>query len=324
MATIRKLPSKRWYVEVRKYGQRKSKTFDTKLKALTWAEEMEQSLNPDGLITGKTLGDAFTKFRDEITPTRKSHRSEHNRMNKFLRDEIASISLDEVRQHHFDEWIKRSLERIKPSSVNRDLNLLSAVFREAIRWRWIATNPIHGINRPKNPQPRDRRISDQEIEKILEALGYDGKEIITTRHIIAVAFLFTLETAMRQSEVWGLIWSNVFLDKKYVRLPETKNGTKRDVPLSKEAVRLLKTLHPKKTGKVFNTNQESSAVIFRRAVKLACIKDLTWHDSRHEAITRLAQKVPILDLARIIGHLDPRSLMIYYNPSAEEIAERLD
>ncbi len=242
MATIRKLPSKRWYVEVRKHGQPKSKTFDTKLKALTWAEEMEQSLNPDGLITGKTVGDAFTKFRDEITPARKSHRSEHNRMNKFLRDPIADIPFDEVRQHHFDVWIKRSLERIKPSSVNRDLNLLSAVFREAIRWRWTATNLIHGISRPKNPQPRDRRISDREIEKILEALGYDGKEVVTKRHIIAVAFLFALETAMRQGEIWALDWANVFLEKKFVRLPETKNGTKRDVPLSKEAVRLLKTL----------------------------------------------------------------------------------
>ncbi len=201
MATIRKLPSKRWYIEVRKHGQRKSKTFDTKLKALTWAEEMEQSLNPDGLITGKTVGDAFIKFRDEITPSRKSHRSEHNRMNKFLRDEIANIFLDEIRQHHFDEWIKRSLERIKPSSVNRDLNLLSAVFREAIRWRWIASNPIHGINRPKNPQPRDRRISDSEIEKILNALHYDGGEIRTTCDIIAVAFNFDKKLGVKMAKI---------------------------------------------------------------------------------------------------------------------------
>ncbi|MCU7806625.1 MAG: tyrosine-type recombinase/integrase [Candidatus Thiodiazotropha sp. (ex Semelilucina semeliformis)] len=324
MATIRKLPSKRWYVEVRKYGQRKSKTFDTKLNAVKWAEEIEQTLNPEGLIQGKTVGDAFEKFRDEITPTRKSHRSEHNRMNKFLRDPVADIPLDEVRQHHFDDWIKRSLKRIQASSVNRDLNLLSAVFREAIRWRWMSVNPIHGINRPKNPPPRDRRISEAEIKKILKALEFDGKAVVTRRHEIAIGFLLAIETAMRQGELWNLDWQDVYLTKKFVRLHTTKNGTKRDVPLSKEAVRLLNLLSPSTEGKVFKGNQASSGVIFRRALQLANISGLTFHDTRHEAITRLAQKVPLLDLARIIGHLDPRSLLIYYNATAEEIAERLD
>lgn len=129
---------------------------------------------------------------------------------------------------------------------------------------------------------------------------------------------------MRQGEIWGIDWEDVFLDKKFVRLHETKNGTKRDVPLSKEAIRLLTLLNPKEEGKVFKSNQASAGVIFRRAVQICEIRNLTWHDTRHEAITRLAQKVQVLDLARIIGHLDPRSLLFYYNPHAEEIAERLN
>ena len=56
----------------------------------------------------------------------------------------------------------------------------------------------------------------------------------------------------------------------------------------------------------------------------AKIEDLTFHDSRHEACTRLARKIDVLDLARMIGHRDLRSLMTYYNPSASEIADRLD
>ena len=324
MATIRKLPSKRWLAHVRKYGQNLSKTFDSKVQAQRWALETEANLDPEGLVKGKTLADALTRYRDEISPSNKSYRSEYNRLNKFLREEIAQLPLLDIKQHHFDEWITHSLTKIKSSSVNRDLNLLSALFEQAKRWRWIAVNPIRGIRRPKNPRPRDRRISDTEIEKILRALDFDGQTVTTTRHIIAVAFLFALETAMRQGEIWGLDWSDVYLKKKFVWLHETKNGTKRDVPLSKEAVRLLKLLAPKSEGKVFNSNQQSSGVIFRRALQLAEIEGLTFHDTRHEAITRLAQKVQILDLARMIGHLDIRSLMTYYNPTAEEIAEQLD
>ena len=54
------------------------------------------------------------------------------------------------------------------------------------------------------------------------------------------------------------------------------------------------------------------------------IADLRFHDTRHEALTRLAKKLHVLDLARMVGHKDPRSLMIYYNATATEIANRLD
>lgn len=323
MATIRKLKSKRFVAEVRKYGQYKSKTFDSKIQAMAWAAETEQSLSPDALISGKTLGDCFIRYRDEISPTKKSYRSEYNRLNKFSRHALAELPLSEIKHTHIYDWIDESLTEIKSSSVNRYLNLLSSVFEQAKRWRWTRENPTRGIKRPKNPRPRDRRISDKEIERILDALGFDGETVTTHRHFIAVAFLLAIETALRQGEIWGLEWEDVLLNKSFVRLNETKNGTKRDVPLSSEAIRLLNLLPHKEGAKVFTTNQASSGTIFRRCLVEADITGLTFHDTRHEALTRLARKIDVLDLARMVGHLDPRSLMIYYNATAEEIAERL-
>ena len=55
----------------------------------------------------------------------------------------------------------------------------------------------------------------------------------------------------------------------------------------------------------------------------AGIENLRFHDSRHSAITNLAKKLSVLDLARMVGHRDVKSLMIYFNPTAEEIAGRL-
>ena len=99
------------------------------------------------------------------------------------------------------------------------------------RWNWINNNPVRGIKRPKNPQPRDRRISQTEITRILDALGYEEK-VITQRHEITVSFLFALETAMRQGETWSLNWADIYLERRYLTLHDTKNGTRRDVPLS--------------------------------------------------------------------------------------------
>lgn len=322
MATIRKLKSKKFLAEIRKQGQYKSKTFPTKVQAMSWAAETEQSLSSDRLVQGKTLSDIFERYRDEISPSKKSRRTEQNRLNKFLRHPLAFLPLAELKQLHIHDWIADALTSLKSSSVNRDLNLLSSVFEQGKRWNWIDINPVRGIKRPKNPQPRDRRISEGEIKRIQNALLFDGKTVSEQRHEIAIAFLFALETAMRQGEIWAMDWSDVYLKKRFVRLHDTKNGTKRDVPLSTEAVRLLKLLNTDNV-KVFPSNQQSSATIFRRCLKLSGIKALTFHDTRHEALTRLARKLDVLDLARMVGHRDPRSLMIYYNATAEEIAHRL-
>jgi integrase len=65
-------------------------------------------------------------------------------------------------------------------------------------------------------------------------------------------------------------------------------------------------------------------VYFRQAKVLAEVESATFHDARATALTRLAKKLSILELARMVGHRDPRSLMIYYRETAADIAKKLD
>ena len=168
----------------------------------------EQNLTSGTLVCGKTLGDIFERYRDEITPHKKSHRTKHNRLNKFMRHKLAILPLTDIKQSHFYEWTTDALTNFKSRSVNHDLNLLSAVFEQGKRWRWTDYNSISGIKRPKNPQPRERRISKEEIGRIQSALLFDGKTVSEQRHEIAIAFLFALEIAMRQL-IWGMKWKDV-------------------------------------------------------------------------------------------------------------------
>ena len=98
MATIRKLKSNKFLAEVRKLGQYKSKTFTTKVQAMSWAAETEQSFSPDTLVLGKTLHDLFERYRDEITPHKKSWRTERNRLSIFLRYRVAILPLADIKQ----------------------------------------------------------------------------------------------------------------------------------------------------------------------------------------------------------------------------------
>ena len=186
-------------------------------------------------------------------------------------------------------------------------------------------NPIADIKRPKDPPPRDRRISQEEIDRLLVALDHvDGAQPRTQRQKVATAFLIALETAMRQGEICKVTWDDVHLDERYVFLPHTitTTGVQRNVPLSKQAVRLISTL-PKEKEEMLGVSAGVVSTMFRKAVADSAIDNLTFHDSRHEATTRLAQKLPVLDLARVTGHRDIKQLMTYYNKDARELADLL-
>ena len=74
---------------------------------------------------------------------------------------------------------------------------------------------------------------------------------------------------------------------------------------------------------VFNLRTSQVDSLFRKAKGQCLITGLHFHDSRATAVTRLAKKLDILDLAKIIGHKDLRMLMVYYRESAESLADKL-
>lgn len=65
------------------------------------------------------------------------------------------------------------------------------------------------------------------------------------------------------------------------------------------------------------------STLFRRWVSKTPIQDLVFHDTRHEAITRLAGRLDVLDLAKVVGHRDIKQLLTYYNKSAAELVLQL-
>ena len=102
----------------------------------------------------------------------------------------------------------------------------------------------------------------------------------------------------------------------YVTLRNTKNNDVRHVPLTARAKELVRE---------FSIRPATASALFSRAVKDAKIRNLTFHDSRHEATFRLAQKIRNpMDLAKITGHKDLRILLnVYYSPTPEDLASLL-
>ncbi len=276
-----------------------------------------------------TVSEALRRYKRDVTPTKAGQRWEELRLDKFDAElEWVGEHLSDVTTDQVAKWRDARLKVVASPTVRREMTLLSSVFEIARReWRACVVNPVRDVKRPPNNPPRDRRVEPTEETALLNRLGYVESEAPTTLHQeLALAFLIALETAMRQGEILGITAKAVNLKQRFVHLPKTKNGSSRNVPLSKRAVQLIEVLLGEKVGtdKLFRLTSASADAMFRKVRDDLSIVGLTFHDTRHEAITRLARKVDVLDLARITGHKDPRSLMVYYNATAAEMALRLD
>src|SRR5690606_34870954 len=176
----------------------------------------------------------------------------------------------------------------------------------------------------QEPPPRDVLFEAGQVDRIVQALGYAGGTPQSKRQEAAVALLLSLETAMRAGEIIGMRWEDVVLEKRIVRLPKTKNGDAREVPLSRRAIELLKSMKGLDKVRVFTLTSALLDAYYRHGRALVGVQGPTSDDARATALTRLSKKLDILELAEMVGHRDPRSLMIYYRQSATEIAAKLD
>ena len=302
-------------------GQRESATFQTKAEAVTWAVQRELELT-GAKLPDHSVKDALRRYAREVAPLHKGERWELTRLAMIERDPLAAVRLPGLTATHLAAWRDRRLLAVSGASVAREMNLLRAVLERARKeWGWLRVNPIGDVERPSSPASRKRRISQDEIQRIELACGLgDGLAAETAMQRTGLSFLFALETAMRAGEILGLQWPDV--GAKSVRLPDTKNGDARAVPLSARAREILAAL-PRGDGPAFNLDSATRDVLFRRARDKAQIPNLHYHDTRAEAIWRLSKKLDVMELARVIGHRDLRSLMLYYAVSADELADRL-
>ncbi len=322
-----------WRVKIRKGGVSLSESgFRTKREAEAWAvkKEAEISAQAAGLIPDKTFGDLLARYADEVSPRKRGERAEQMRIALYQREfpVLMAVKLASLSNHHFSDWRDQRLKMVSAASVRREWALLQHALNIAVKeWGWIKSSPLDSLTKPAAAKARTRRPTDLESEAILLATGYHHEMppfLMTAR--VGAAWLFAIETGMRASEICGLTRESIDFDRRLAHLAMTKNGHARDVPLSVEAVRLLRqVMEAVPDGPVFGLRPSLLDSLFRKAKAQALIEDLHFHDSRREALTRLAKKVDVMTLAKISGHRDLRILQnTYYAPDMADVVALLD
>lgn len=334
MATYRQR-GKRWEAQVRRKGfPPVTHSFSTKADARAWASVVESEM-ARGVFVDRTeaekntLGDLLCRYRDEISKHKKGADSERYRIELLLRNPITQIKISALSGKRLAEWRDERLKKVSGSTVNRDLNLIShAINVSRKEWGIHVDNPVAMIRRPKENKARSRRLLAGEEERLLAALEaherdergcFTGPQNEWIKPLVIVA----IESAMRRGELLSLRWADVFLEDRFVRLRDTKNGESRDVPLSTRARDVLTAL-PRVSAQVFPLSFDAVKKAFTRAVARAGIEDLHFHDLRHEATSRIAEKLDnVLELSSVTGHKTLAMLKRYYHPRAKDLAQKL-
>lgn len=323
----------RWQARVRMRGISQSASFSRKVEAAAWAAQAEADIAAGrlGKAPDRSFGELLEKYRDEVSEHKDGARWERIRINAMESDPLWKVRLPALSQQHFAAWRDRRMAKVSAATVRREWNMLASICTRAVKeWHWLPAHPMRGVSLPPDAPPRTRRIPDDEIERILHACGYlRDEKPETDQAMVGAVFLFAIETAMRAGEICALMWADVDLVRRVAVVRAEVQGarktkTARTVPLSVEAVRLIEQVRGVNPDRVFGLMPASLDTLFRKAKARALVEGLHFHDSRREALTRMAAKVDVLTLAKISGHKDLRILSnVYYAPDMGDVADRL-
>lgn len=328
---------------------RKSATFDTMKEARAWAETMERKKSLGEIKRGAkgiTVGELFEAYHDAVGSKADGAAWNQIRINMFLLDPISRLDVAQVITHDINEWIDRRLNTISDqtgqpisgSTVNRELNLMSAAFTYAAKTRkWITENPCHGAARPEKGPPRNRPLlTAEEIKAVCAATGYrEDIPLTSVTSRVGACFLLALETGMRSGEILRLRPIDYSKEDRTVRVSALEKGGRkgsksgriaagRVVPLTMRAIELLDQLMetmPKGQPYIVGLSDKQRDANWRKCRDMSGVADLTFHDTKHEACTRLCKFLDVIALSHAIGTKNLKLLRdTYYNNDAKQSA----
>ncbi len=325
MATIRPR-GKRWQCIVKRKGRPLiSKTFDLRRDAEKWGRQQERLIDAGQWIDSTeaeqtTLADLLDRYSKEVTQKKRGAQIEQIRINALKRSSLTKYSAAAITGKLVSQWRDQRLLKVSGSTVGREMTLISHVFTVAMR-EWgisIHQNPVSLVRKPPSGRHRDRVLSDDERKSLIEACSRCRSPWVQP------VVIFALETAARRGEILALRWSDIDLNKKTAKLSVTKTGEPRTIPLSPACIALLQSLPRSIDGQVFPVTVEALKQAYERSVVRAGIVDFTFHDLRHDALTRLARLgLSVLELRAISGHNSANMLQRYVSIDAVELAGKL-
>lgn len=269
-------------------------------------------------------------------------------LNKRMTD-ITAADVDKLRN-------KRVLAGAAPATVNRDVAALSGVLAHYVKDNKGAAHPLADLEAldvaddetirylaPDEAMRLRQALVDRDVRGAADrasanqwraARGYEPMpEIAKYCDHITPMVLLSLNTGVRQGELFSLAWENVDLVRKTatVLASHSKGNTTRTIPLNAEALAVLTTVKPDPakglvfkspvTGGRFNNVKKAWAEV----TKAAKVPRLRWHDLRHDFASQLVMRgAPLFTVQKLLGHANSRMTQRYAKLAPSTLADAVN
>lgn len=318
---------KNWYIDFYVKGQRKRKKIGpSKQLAQLALKDVEVKLAKGeylGIYEEKKI--AFKDFAGEYLEYCKTNKSPRTyekdktsllHLVRFFGDEyLFDITLQRV-----EKYKAKRLERVKPSTLNKEISALKAMLNRAVEWGYIKSNPASLVKKVKEALPLPRFLSSEEIEALLE---------FSTPHIRPI-IVVALNTGMRKSELLNLEWRDIDFKNRVINVDNkedhhVKNYEPRSIPMNEEVYQTLKAIprHISSSYVFCDRNGNKYGKVdgaFKRAVKRAGIDSCSIHTLRHTFISHLVMSgVDLRTVQQLGGWKDIRLVMRYSHLSKDHL-----
>lgn len=334
MASITKLPSGKFRVQVRVKGMYKGRSFDRRADATAWARSMENALEQKAATgTASTGSITFAELVEAYLRAVTINKAAHSTLRAACRV-IGTVRLADLNAGTFQRWIDHRLsEGVAGATIAHNLGLISGVLKWARFTKHLDVDPDLSKNARRSlsaarvqttSQERDRYITDAEIEQMRSTFAGQGKLKLPMADLMD----FALATGMRLGEICRISHEDLSHNERTIIIrdrkdPKRKMGNHMRVPMSTAAMAIIER-QPTRAGRIFPFSQNSVSAAWIVARDLAKLDDVTFHDLRHRALTDLfARGLTIEQVALISGHKTWAQLRRYVQTQAHSLVDLL-
>ncbi len=232
---------------------------------------------------------------------------EDQRYADYWASKFGGLELDELTPLDLERWRVGRLQAVKPATVNRALEYLKAFYQLALRDGHCESNPVVKVSLLAENNERTRFLSESEESELASKMEPADFDLV----------VFAIHSGLRRGEQFTLRWEFVDFEHRFVKIPRTKAGKYRIIPLNAEALAVLRRQRVRAKGSdwvfpstrrpdVHRSAQNFVQRVFDPALEEAKISDFVWHDLRRTFASRLAiAGQPLNTIGDLMGHNTP-------------------
>lgn len=314
-----------FYIDYYANGRRKREMIGPSVKIAELALKKRKIQIAEGrfLDIEKTEKVRFDTFADEYLSIHSKHKKSYytdEKIAELLKKYFGTKFLHEITTLDVERFKTARIKEVSAATVNRALAVLKSMFNRAIAWGRTKDNPCKAVKMFKENNQRLRFLEKEEIKTLISKCSDHLRPIV----------IVALNTGMRKSEILGLKWHHIDIERNIIHLLDTKNGEKREVPMNDIVKKTIVSV-PKnpdsayifctKKGEPYGDVRKS----FFTALKDSDIIGFHFHDLRHTFASQLVMAGVDLNTVReLLGHKSLEMTLRYSHLSPDHKKRAVD